>query len=102
MFMGLKMLLRLRLRLSRATSPELSASEVEMDIEKLKIHKAPGIAQIPTEMIKTGGRTILSEIHKLINSIWDMKELPRYCQESMTMHIYKGDKPIPVTEAHHS
>jgi hypothetical protein len=27
-------------------------------------------------MIKAGGRTIRSEIHKLINSIWSEEELP--------------------------
>jgi hypothetical protein len=44
---------------------EPSASEVEMAIEKLKIHKSPGIDQIPAEFIKAGGRTIHSEIIKL-------------------------------------
>jgi hypothetical protein len=47
-----------------------------MAIEELKRHKSPGIDQIPAEMIKAGGRTILSEIHKLINSIWNKEELP--------------------------
>jgi len=32
--------------------PELSASEIEMAIEKLKRHKSPGIDQIPVEFIK--------------------------------------------------
>jgi len=49
--------------------PEPSAFEVEMAMEKLKRHKSPGIYQIPTEFIKAGGRTIRSEIHKLINSV---------------------------------
>ena len=47
-----------------------SAFEVELAIEKLKIHKSPGIDQIPAEFIKTGGRTIRYAIHKLIISIW--------------------------------
>jgi hypothetical protein len=44
--------------------PELSAFEVEMAIEKLKRRKSPGTDQIPSELIKAGGRTICSEIHK--------------------------------------
>jgi hypothetical protein len=36
--------------------PEPSAFEVEMAIEKLKRHKSPGTDQIPTELIKAGGR----------------------------------------------
>jgi len=44
-------------------------------IEKIKSHKSPCIAQIPAEQIKAGGRTICYEIHKLIISIWNKKEL---------------------------
>jgi hypothetical protein len=49
--------------------PESSAFEVELAIEKLKSHKSPGINQIPAELIKSGGGTIRSAIHKLIISI---------------------------------
>jgi hypothetical protein len=41
--------------------PEPSDFEVEMAIEKLKRHKSPDTDQIPTELIKAGGRTIRSE-----------------------------------------
>ena len=34
--------------------PEPSAFEVEMNIEKLKSRKSPGIDQIPAELIKAG------------------------------------------------
>jgi hypothetical protein len=54
---------------------EPSDSEVEMAIEKLKRHKSLSIDLIPVELIKAGGRTIHSEIHKLVNSILN-KELP--------------------------
>jgi len=40
-----------------------------MAIEKLKSHKSPSIDQIPTELIMAVGRTIRSQIHKLIISI---------------------------------
>jgi hypothetical protein len=49
--------------------PEPSAFEVELAIAKLKSHKSPGIDQIPAELIKAGGRTILCSIHKLVISI---------------------------------
>jgi hypothetical protein len=51
--------------------PESSASEVEMAIENLKRHKSLDIDKIPAEFIKAGGRKICSEIHKLINSVWN-------------------------------
>jgi len=47
--------------------PGKRAFEFEMAIEKLKRHKSPGIDQIPAKLIKAGGRTIPSEISKLIN-----------------------------------
>jgi hypothetical protein len=49
--------------------PEPSAFEVEFAIEKLKSHKAPGVDQIPAELIKAGDGTICCAIHKLIISI---------------------------------
>ena len=72
---------------------ELSAFDVEMAIEKLKRCGSPGIDQIPTELIKAGGRTIRREIHKHINSIWNKEELPEELKESIIVPIYKkGDK----------
>jgi hypothetical protein len=56
---------------------EPSAFEVEMAIEKLKRHNSPGIYQIPAELIKAGGRTSHSDIHKLFYSIWNKEELPK-------------------------
>jgi hypothetical protein len=78
---------------AEALVPEPSAFEVEMAVEKLKSHKSPGIYQIPIEMIKAGGRTIHSEIYKLINSIWNKDELPEVWKESFTVPVHKkGDK----------
>ena len=53
---------------------EPSAFEVGLAIEKLKSHKSPGTDQIPAELTKSGGRTLCSEIHKLINSICHHQE----------------------------
>ena len=55
--------------------PEPIVFKDEMAIEKLKEHKSPGIYQTTAELIKTGGRTILCDNHKLIISIWNKDEL---------------------------
>ena len=68
---------------------EPSAFEFEMAIEKLKRHKSPGIDQIPAELIKARGRTIRSEIHTLINSIWNKEELTEKWKELIIVPIYK-------------
>ena len=73
--------------------PEPSAFEVELATEKVKSHKSPGIHHIPAELIKTGGRTICSEIHKFIISVCNKEELPEQWKESIIVPIYrKGDK----------
>jgi hypothetical protein len=56
--------------------PEPSASEFELDIDKLKSHKSPGNDQIPAELIKPGCRTVCLEIHKFITSTWKKEKLP--------------------------
>ena len=64
-----------------------------MAIEKLQRHKSPGIDQIPAELIKAVGRTILFEINKSINCIWNKEELSEEWQESIIVPVYKkGDK----------
>jgi hypothetical protein len=56
--------------------PKPSSFEVEIAIEKLKRYKSPGIDQILAEFIQSGRNTLCSEIHKLINCIWNTEELP--------------------------
>jgi len=68
---------------------EPSVFDVEMAMEKLKRHKTLGIDQIPAELINAGGRTIFSEIHKPINSVWNKEELPEDWKESIIVPICK-------------
>jgi hypothetical protein len=66
---------------------------VEIAIAKLKKYKAPGSDPIPTEMIQAGGETLVSVIHKLINSIWNKEELPDQWTEVVIVPVLKiGDK----------
>jgi hypothetical protein len=51
--------------------PDPNASEAEVAIGKLKRYKSPGVDQIPAEIIQAGGKTLRSEIHKLIKLIWN-------------------------------
>jgi hypothetical protein len=55
--------------------PEPSAFDIEMATEILKRHKSPGVDSITAELFKAGGRIFHFETHKLINSIWNKKEL---------------------------
>ena len=74
-----------------AVVPEPSVLKFEMAIEQLKSHKSPGIYQIPAELVTAWGRTIRSEIRKVINSIWNKEDLPEEWKVSITVPIYKKD-----------
>jgi hypothetical protein len=70
-----------------------SHPEVEIDIAKLKKYKSLGSNEIPEKIIQAGGKTLLSAIHKLINSIWSKKELPDEWRELIIVPFHKvGDK----------
>jgi len=70
--------------------PKLSATE-KLPIKELERHKTPGTNHIPAELIKAGGRTIHSELHKLINSIWNKEELTEQWSQSLYLSK-KGSK----------
>jgi hypothetical protein len=53
-----------------------SHHEVEIAVAKLKKYKSPGSDQIAAELIQEGCGTLVSDIHRLINYIWNKKELP--------------------------
>ena len=73
--------------------PEQSVFEVGLAIEELKCKKSSGTDQIPSELIKAGGRTICYQIHKLIISIWNKDELPEEWKQSIIVPICKkGNK----------
>jgi hypothetical protein len=76
-------------------APEPSLVEMESAIGKLKSYKSPGTDQIPAELIKAGGETLYSEIHRLICSIWNKEELPQQWKESIIIPIHKkGEKTL--------
>jgi hypothetical protein len=70
-----------------------SPFEVQIAVVKLKRYKLPGCDQIPAELTQAGDETLRSDIHKLINSIWNREELPDQWKESIIVPIHKkGDK----------
>jgi hypothetical protein len=62
--------------------PDHSSLEVESTANWNK-YNSPGSDQIPAELIEAGGETLWSELHKLINSTWNKKELPDQWKESI-------------------
>jgi hypothetical protein len=59
----------------------------------LKKYKSVGSDEIPAELVLAGGEIFRSVIHKLINSVWNRKELSDQSMESSIVPTYKeGDK----------
>jgi hypothetical protein len=69
--------------------PKPSLVEVEIVIGKLKSYKSSDTDQILAKLIKAGGETLYSEIHRLICCIWNNDELPQQWKESIIVSIYK-------------
>jgi hypothetical protein len=63
--------------------PGFSPLDIEYSIAKLKKYKLPGSGQILAEKIQAEGETLQSEIHKLINSIWNKEEFPDLWKKSI-------------------
>jgi hypothetical protein len=66
---------------TKPTVPYPSCFEVRTAIKTLKKYKSAGSDQIPAELIKAGGETLVSAIHKLIKTIWNEKELQNEWKE---------------------
>jgi hypothetical protein len=72
-------------------APGTSHPEAEIAIAKLKRYKSPGSDEILAELIQAGGETLLSMVHKLINSVWNKEELLDQWKESTIVPVYKTD-----------
>jgi hypothetical protein len=67
---------------------EPSLAKVEIAIGKLKRYKSLGTDQISAELIKVGGETLYSEIHRFVPSVSNKEELPQQWKESIIVPIH--------------
>jgi hypothetical protein len=70
--------------------PGLRRLEAEIGNAKLKKYKSPDSDEFPAVLIQAGGKILLSAIHKLINSVWNMEELPDQWKESIIVPVHKN------------
>jgi hypothetical protein len=71
---------------------EPSLVEVDAVVRKLRTYKSLGTDQILGELITAGGETLLSQIHKIICSVWNEEEFPQQWKKSIVQIYKKGDK----------
>jgi hypothetical protein len=77
--------------------PDSSFLQVEIVIANFKNCKSPGSDQIPAEMFQAKGETLMSEIHKLVNSAWNKEELPGQWNESIILSLWGASCCVTCT-----
>ena len=74
------------------TSPP-SEQEVLREVGHLKRHKAAGPDRLSPSLFKDGGVALISELTKLLHSVWHHERVPLEWRESVIIPIYKkGDR----------
>jgi hypothetical protein len=61
---------------------------MKLDYCKAENYESPGGGQILAELIQAWGETLVSVIHKFINSISNKKDLPDQWKESIIVPIH--------------
>ena len=76
--------------------PEIAMSDAEPTIDEVKAAvrnlrngKAPGIEQITSEAIKTGGNFLLQRIHSLLQTIWRTERIPSVWKKVVVISLHK-------------
>jgi len=63
----------------------------------LKLNKAAGSNNIPTELLKQGGITLKQKLYKLILLIWNNEQLPYQWNEGISVQLIRRVTDLTVT-----
>ncbi|GFS04557.1 endonuclease-reverse transcriptase [Elysia marginata] len=70
-------------------SPPIKKSEVEAAVKSLKLEKAPGVDNIPSELLKAGGEEVRNILTALCQRIWNEKKWPTEWTKSLVVPLPK-------------
>ncbi|GFS15762.1 endonuclease-reverse transcriptase [Elysia marginata] len=70
-------------------SPPIQKSEVEAAVKSLKLGKAPGVDNIPSELLKAGGEEVKNILTALCQRIWNEKKWPTEWTKSLVVPLPK-------------
>ena len=60
-------------------------------VKRLKNRKSPGVCLITAEMLKHGGKSIITWLHKIISTVWRTERSPQDWKDSVIVTIFKKD-----------
>ena len=70
-------------------SPPVLKEEVEAAVRSLKIGKSPGVDNIPSELLKSGGEETVKALTALCQKIWEEKKWPKEWTQSLVIPLPK-------------
>ena len=75
--------------------PAPEYDEIKEITNEVTLNKAPGSDNITPELIKIGGEDLWNQIHKLIQSVWIIEEIPSEWTEGIICPFFKkGDRKL--------
>jgi len=75
--------------------PASEYDEIKEITVKVTLKKARGSYNITPELIKVGGENLRNQIHKLIQSVWIIEEIPFEWTEGIICPLFKkGDRKL--------
>ena len=73
-----------------------STEEVEHAVKLMKLKKSAGPDDLTAEHLKYGGRSIITWLTGVLNSIIDVEQVPPCLKLGITIPIYKGGGKHPL------
>ena len=67
-----------------------AADEIKSTIKALNTGKAPGLDEIPVELLRYGGDNLAIPIQTLILSVWNGKPVSQHWIDAIKLSLYKG------------
>lgn len=75
-----------------------TTEETTRAIKQMSSGTASGEDNIPTEIYKHGGDSLVQELIRLFSVIWDAKPVPQDFKDGLMVHFFKkGDKDTVIT-----
>ncbi|MBW0462020.1 hypothetical protein O181_001735 [Austropuccinia psidii MF-1] len=71
---------------------KITLNKIKTSISQLPNKKAPGLDQIPNELLKILGNVLLDDLHKLFNAFLQIGYFPRHWKKASTIIIQKANK----------